>query len=78
MFFHEFGQDGVPPLHLGFEVFDLAIFGIVDGLALATVVESGVAVVKKILQPPVDLRRVKLVLVAQVRDRNLLDEVLLE
>ena len=49
MLLHEFGEDVVAPLELGLEVFDPAILGVLDGLALAAGVEGGVAVLEELL-----------------------------
>src|SRR5262245_10426521 len=78
MLFHEFGEDGVSALKLGFELLDFTGVGVLDGLALAAIVESVMAVFEKLLEPGVDLVGVEAKFVAEVGDGNLLDEVAFE
>jgi hypothetical protein len=78
VFFHELGEDRVLALQLGFELFDLAVLGVLDGLAFTAIVESEVTVLEELLEPAVDLVGVEAKFVAQVRDGHLFDEVPLE
>src|ERR1700734_260802 len=78
MFFHEFSQDGILALDLGFELFDLSVLGLLFGLGLAAVVEGGVAVLEELLEPAVDLVGIDVEFVAQVGNRDLLEEVALQ
>ena len=78
MLFHEFGEDGVLALELGFKAFDFLLVGVFDGLGLAAVVEGGVAVLEELLEPAIDLVGVEAEFIAQIRDGNLVDEVPLE
>src|SRR5580698_1235819 len=75
MLFHEFSQDGILALDLGFELFDLSVLGLLFGLGLAAVVEGGVAVLEELLEPAVELVGVDVEFVAQIGNRNFLDEV---
>jgi len=76
--FHELGHDGVPALELGFEPLNLLVIGVLDSLALATIVEGGVAVLEELLEPAVDLIGIEAKFIAQVRDRDLVKEMPLE
>lgn len=78
MFFHEFGEDLVLACELGFEVLDLLVLGVVDGLGLAAVVESQVAMLEEFFESAVELGGIDVVLIAQVGDRNLVEEMTLE
>lgn len=78
MFFHEFGEHGILALELGFELLDLLVLGVLDGLGGTAVVEGGVAVLEEFLEPVVDLSGKQFVLLAQGGHGNLLDQVLLE
>ena len=78
MLFHELGEDGILALQLGFEPLDLVVIGVLDSLALAAVVEGGVAILEKFFEPAVDLIGVKPVFIAQIRDRDLVEEMTLE
>src|SRR2546430_4620086 len=75
---HELGHDVILARELGFELLDLLVLGILDGLALAAVVEGGMAVLEELLEPAVELVRIDVEFIAQVRDRDLVDEVTLE
>ena len=55
---HELGHDVILACELGFELLDLLVLGILDGLALATVVEGGMAVLEELLEPAVELVRI--------------------
>jgi hypothetical protein len=76
--FHEFGEDGVLTLQLGFEPLDFVVIGVLDSLALAAVVEGGVAVLEELFEPAVDLIGVKAEFIAQVRNRDLVQEMTLK
>ena len=78
MFFHEFGEYGVLALELGFKAFDFLLVGVFDGLGLAAVVEGGVAVLKELLEPAVDLVGIEAELIAEVRDGDLVEEMAFE
>ena len=78
MLFHEFGEYGVLALQFGFEAFDLVVLSVLDGLGLASVVESGMAVLEELFEPGIELGGVEVEFIAEVRDRNLVDEVLLD
>jgi len=76
--FHEFGEYGVLPLELGFELFNLLVLGVLGGFGLAVGVEGEVAILEELLEPGVELGGIEVVLIAQVGNGNLVDEVLLE
>ena len=78
MLFHEFAEDGVLALELGFELLDLVVLGVLDGLGLAAIVEGGMTVLEELLEPGVELVGVEAELIAQVRNGDLVDEVPLE
>ena len=78
MLFHEFGEHGVFPLELGFELFNLLVLGVLGGFGLTVGVEGEVAVLEELLEPGLELGRVEVVLIAQVGNGNLVDEVPLE
>ena len=71
----ELGEDGVLSLELGFEPLYLEVVGVLDGLALAAVVESGVTVLEKLFEPAVNLVGVEAEFIAQVRDGDLVEEM---
>jgi hypothetical protein len=73
--FHEFAEDGVLALDLGFEALDELILGVIAGLGLATVGEGEVAVLEELFEPVVELVGVDVELIAQVRNGDLVDEV---
>ena len=54
MLLQEFGEDLVFALQLGFELLDLALLGVLDGLGLAVVLKNGVAVLEELLLPAVE------------------------
>ena len=60
---------------LGFELLDLLVLGVFDGLGLAAVVEGEVAVLEELLEPVVELVGVDVEFIAQVGDGDLVDEV---
>ena len=78
MLFHKLGEDGILALDLGFELFDLAVLGVLFDLGLAAVLEGGMAVLEELLEPGVDLGRMKIEFVAQVGDWDLLEKMTLE
>ncbi len=78
MSLHQLGHDLILASHLSFELLDLLYVGILDGLGLAAVVEDDVTVLKEVLQPAVKLVGVEVVLIAEIRHRDLLDQLLLE
>ncbi len=71
MGFHQLGHDLVLAGQLGFELFDLAFLGVLDGLALAAVVEGGMAVLEELLEPGVELGGVDVEFIAQVGNGTL-------
>ena len=75
---HELGHDLVFADELGFELFDLLLLSVFDGLGLAAVVEGGLAVLEELLEPGVDLVGVELEFIAEVGDGDLVDEVTFE
>jgi hypothetical protein len=75
---HEFAEDLVLALELGFELPDLVVLGILDRLGLATVVESGVAVLEELLLPAIEEVGSDAEFVAEIGDRHLLNKVAFE
>ena len=78
MRFHEFGHDLVLTHELGLELLNLLVLGILDGPGLAAraaVGEGQVAVLEEFLEPVVELVGVNVEFIAQVGDRDLVDEV---
>ena len=78
MLLHEFDEDLVFALELGFELFDLAFLGILDGLGLAAVVEGQVGVLEEQALPLVEAGGVDVELIAQVGDGDPFEEVSLD
>src|SRR5450631_1779634 len=78
MSFQEFGHDLVLAHKLGFELLDLGLLSVFDGLGLAAVVESGMAVLEELLEPAVELVGIDVEFIAQVGNRNLVDEMTFE
>ena len=78
MGFHQFGHDGVLALDLGFELLDLPILGVLNGLGLAPILESEMAILEESLEPVVKLRGLDIQFIAEVGNRNLIDEMTLE
>ena len=75
MSFHELGHDLVLLLELGFELLDLGLLSVFDGLGLTTIVEGGVAVLEEFLEPAVELVGIDVEFIAEVGDGDLVDEV---
>ena len=76
MLLHQLGQNLVLALELVLEGGDLAVLGVLAGLvAFAGVVEGGGAVVEELLLPEEEEGDGEVVLLADVRDRLLLQEV---
>ena len=73
--FHEFGHDLVLACELGFELLDLAVLGILDGLGLAAVLEGSVAVLEELLLPAVEQVGVDAEFIAEVGDGDLVEQV---
>src|SRR5512135_3868480 len=73
MFFHEFREDFVFALELLLKRRDLPILGIAG--ASGAGLEGGRAVLEELLLPAVEHRGVDAVLVAQVRDGDVLEEM---
>ena len=46
---HELGHDLVLARELGFELLNLLVFGVFDGLGVAAILEEGVAVLEELL-----------------------------
>src|SRR5450432_103954 len=78
MSFHEFSHDLVLAYEFGFELLDFLVLGVFDGLGLAAIVESGMAVLEELLEPAVELVGIDVEFIAQVGDRNLVDEMTFE
>ena len=78
MLFQEFGEDRIAALYLGFELLDLLVLGVFDGLGLAAVVEGGLTVLEEVLEPAVKLVGINVEFIAQVGDRDLVDEMTFE
>jgi len=73
MLLHQFGENFVLGLQLGFELLDAFLFRL-----LATAVgffEGGCSVLEKLFLPPVENRWLQVVFVAQVRDRFPVNQV---
>src|SRR5438093_519962 len=78
---HELGHDFVLARELGLELLDLGLLGVFDGLGLAAAAIAGegeMPVLEELLEPGVKLVGVELVLIAQVRDRDLVEKMTLE
>ena len=73
--FHELGHDLVLASELGFELLDLGLLGVFDGLGLAAIGEGEVAVLEELFEPVVELVGVDVEFIAQVGDGDLVDEV---
>ena len=67
VFFHQLGEDRVAALQFGFELFDLLLLCILDGLAFAAVVEGEVAVLEEVLEPSVELGGVDVAFICTFR-----------
>ena len=81
MGFHELGHDLVLLVELGFELLDACLLRGLDGLGLASgsaVGEGEMAVLEEAFEPVVELVGVELELIAQVGNRDLVDEVAFE
>ena len=78
MLFHELGEDGVLALELGFELLDLVVLGVLDGPGLASVVEGDMGVLEELLEPGVDLIGEEIELIAEVGNRDLVEEMAFE
>src|SRR5438132_6675788 len=75
---HELGHDLVLAGELGFELLDLGLLGIFDGLRLATVFKDGMAVLEEFLLPAVEHGGGDAELIANGRDGYGLEQVPLE
>jgi hypothetical protein len=75
--FHEFGEYRVLALELGFELLDLMVFGTLGGFGRAVGGEGEMAVLEELFEPGIELGGVKIVLIAEVGNGNLVDEMLL-
>ena len=78
MSFHEFGHDLVFAHEFGFELLDLGLLSVFDGLGLAAIVEGGMAILEELLEPAVELIGIDVEFIAQVGDRNLVEEMTFE
>ena len=78
MSFHELGHDLVFAGELGFELLDLFLLGIFDGLAFAAVLKSGMAVLEELLLPVVELVDLEAEFLAEVGDGYFVDQVSLK
>ena len=75
MSFHELGHDLVFAYELGFELIDFLLLDVFEGLGFSAVVEGDVSVFEELFEPGVELCGVDVGLVAEVGDRDLLDEM---
>src|SRR5579885_1667710 len=75
---HELGHDLVLASKLGFELLDLLVLGVLSGPGLAAILEREMGVLEEVPLPLVEECRVDLELIAQVRDRDGLQEVALD
>jgi len=75
---HKLGHDLVLACELGLELLDLLVLGVLNGLALAAVVEGGVTVLEELLEPAVELVGIEAELIAQVGDGDLVEEMAFE
>ena len=64
MGFHEFGEDLVLALQLGFEFFDILILGVFEGFGLASILERQMGVLEELSLPLVKERGIDLELIA--------------
>jgi hypothetical protein len=76
--FHELGHDLVFACEFGFELLDLGVLGIFEGLGLAAVGEGEVAILEEFLEPVVDLVRMQIEFIAEIGNSNLVDKVAFE
>ena len=65
---HQLGHDLILAGELGFEQLDLLVLGVLNGLALAAVVEGGMTVLEELLEPGVELVGVEVELIAEIGD----------
>src|SRR3954462_3848390 len=71
---HELGHDLILALDLRFEMLDLSVLGVFDRTDLAAIVEGEVGVLEQLTLPLIEECGVDLELVAEVRDRDALEE----
>lgn len=76
MFLHQFGENFVLGLQLGFQLFNAFLFGFFS--ARTSFVESGCPVLEKLLLPAVKNGWLQVVFIAQIRDRNPVNQVSLK
>ena len=72
---HELGHDLVFAHELGFELVDLLLLGIIEGLGLSAIVEGDMTVFEELFEPGVERSWIDVGLVAKVGDGDLLDEM---
>ena len=75
---HELGHDLVLARELGFELLDLLVLGILDGLGVTAILEEGVAVLEELLLPAVKERWRDAELIADGGDGDAFEEMPLE
>src|SRR5258708_6800424 len=63
---------------LGFELLDLGLLSVFDSLGLAAIVEGSMAVLEELLEPAVELVGIDVEFIAEVGDRDLVDEMTFE
>jgi hypothetical protein len=75
---HEFGQDFILALQLGFELLDLALLGVLDRLGLAVGLEGSVAVLEELPLPAVEQVGGDARLIAEIGDGRFFEKVAFE
>jgi hypothetical protein len=79
MLLHQLGEDFVLALQFGLEIGDLLVLGVIIGLAAFVVAgEGSLAILEEELLPGVEVSDGDAVFFADVRDRDLVEEVLSE
>jgi hypothetical protein len=76
MLFHQLGKNFVLGLQFGLKLADAFLLGFF--LTAMVLFENGCPVLEKLFLPPIKKRRLQVVLVAQIRDRNLVNQVAFE
>src|SRR6266478_7960230 len=75
---HELGHDLVFAGKLSFEVLDLLLLGILDGLGSAAIGKSQMAVLEELLLPVVELIDLEPEFLAEIGDRDFVEQVTFE
>ena len=73
--FHEFGEDLILALELGFELLDLVILGVFGGSGSAAIVEAGLSVLEQEPLPGVEEVGLDAELFTELRNRGAFDQV---